>query len=1260
MTDIIFTQGKDYTLGMPQLSLNGLSENWFLKEFGDHHWNLISESLGISTDKLVDHSGERLYASFVRIKWESNKDLSEFKENDPIRITSEISRFGNKMFFSEQELTGTSKKIKASLMSVFSARATDNTELQKSAPVKQANEKTITHKELPEFAKGFLQMKNNLSDTDKSEWLHEFAENSFKVTSHCIAQYTYEIDPFSDINGVGLLYFASYPVINDRCERKVFNRILNIQDNDWIQSNACMARDIFYFGNANPKDELIYELNHYEFLEKNKIQISSSIYRKADRVLISKQFVVRELKQEWEAEIDKHSDKQIQQVVQQSEKTEDFTETELTIERTGLVLKIAEILSAMLGGIPISSQTDLSLLGIESILFMELSEQLNIDLNLKTNPSKFYGARNCEEIADVILNRSEKTVTISEIEKEVTKEEIAIIATSFKLPGANTAEDFWKILKSGQSAIGSLPEGRWEWPREINPASSHKGIDQGGFITGLDEFDPSFFSISPLEAELMDPQQRLLLQLSWELFERAAYHPDQYKGKDTGVFIGASGSDYEQLSYNSASGISVTGSASALLANRISYFFDLKGPSKTIDTACSSSLVALHDAILALKTGACKQAIVGGVHLMCNSAKTISYYTSKMLSEDGKCSTFDQNANGYVRAEGAVLFLLKPLSEALADNNEILGTIKGSAVNHGGRVSGITVPNPKQQSELVIAALKNANLTMSDLSYLEAHGTGTSLGDPIEINGLNDATTKINDGIKPNTCGLGSVKSNIGHLEAASGLVGVLKILLAMKHRQIPPTINYRHLNPKIDLNSGPFYIQQNLQEWVSNNKSNTLYAGVSNFGVGGTNAHVIIGSHTGRERVQEATDTSHPLVFVLSAATAEALRELAGNLKRYILRNENINLQALAATLQMGRAELIQRIAVISSKKEELVSALEDFENDQPNNRLVRGKANPDIVEILAEDADLNQIAGYWTAGGKVNWRPYVSSNIKFLTDLPVYPFAKEKYWIPGLKKENVKNCKSHKVHNFERSCLSNELINCSIPDLVGWRNKDLRLFFPELLSEILNVNHPGKQYILKNVFWTKENADLKPGDQIPLTIIRKEGTEYFEFSKSGNPLFFGEMQECNRKDGHDQINFQEEKQLNQQDSELLNRELQAVQNPCRILEIHVAKNSFDGILEVRTGTFFNVFQGLWSVYKTLVSDSSRGGNYSMEQKDLLPYFSEEINLKGELNPLMPFKIKQNKNSCDFLLFNAHGIMQFAFKGVRKGETTTEFLCQN
>ncbi|MCS4301884.1 Pnap_2097 family protein [Chryseobacterium sp. BIGb0232] len=1260
MTETFFTQGKDYTLGMPHLSLAGLSENWFLKEFGDHHWNLISGSLGISTDKLVDHSGERLYASFVRIKWESDKDLSAFKENDPIRITSEISRFGNKMFFSEQELTGAYHKIRASLMTVFSARATDNTELQKSAPVKQADEKTITHKELPEFAKGFLQMKSNLSDTDKSEWWHTFAGNSFKVTSHCIAQYTYQIDPFSDINGVGLLYFASYPMINDRCERKVFNEILDIEDSDWTQSNVCLSRDIFYFGNANPKDELVYELNHYEFLEKNKIQISSSIYRKADRALISKQFVVREFKKEWTAEIEKHSDEQTRPFVQQSEKIEDFTENRTCIERTELIQKIGGILSEMLGGVTISSKTDLSLLGIESILFMELSEQLNIDLNLNTNPSKFYGAQNCEEIADIVLNRSGNTVKAFEIEKEKTKDEIAIVATSFKLPGANTAEAFWEILKSGESVIGSLPEGRWEWPKEINPEILHKGIDKGGFITGLDEFDPSFFSISPLEAELMDPQQRLLLQLSWELFERAAYHPDRYRGKDIGVFIGASGSDYEQLSYNSTSGISVTGSASALLSNRISYFFDLKGPSKTVDTACSSSLVALHDAILALQAGICTQAIVGGVHLMCNSAKTISYYTSKMLSEDGKCSTFDQNANGYVRAEGAVLFLLKPLSEAVADNDEILGTIKGSAVNHGGRVSGITVPNPKQQSELVIAALKNANLTMSDLSYLEAHGTGTSLGDPIEINGLNDVANKMNGEIRPNSCGLGSVKSNIGHLEAASGLVGVLKVLLAMKHRQIPPTINYKQLNPKIDLHSGPFYIQQNLQKWVSENENNTLFAGVSNFGVGGTNAHVIIGSHIEQERIQKVRDTSCPLLFVLSAVTAEALRELAGKLKKYILQNENTDLQALSATLQMGRAELGQRIAVVSSEKEELMSALEDFEHHNPNNRLVHGKANPDTAKVLPENADWDQIAAYWVAGGTVDWKQYISSNIKWLTDLPVYPFAKERYWIPGSKKDKVKNYKSHEIYNYDRSCLTDELINCLIPDLAGWINKDFGLLFPELIRGIFKDNHSGKQYILKNVFWTEENMDLKSGDQVPLRIIRKDEAEYFEFSKSGKPLFFGEMHECNREDDYNKINSWEEKQLNQLDSQLLNRKLQTVHNPCRILEIHAGKNSFDGIIEVRTGTLFNAFQGLWTIRKILASVNSKTVNYSAEPKDLLPYFSEEINIKGDLNPLMPFKIKKTKNSYDFLLFNSQGIMQFAFKGVREGEMITEFLYQN
>ncbi|MCP5005914.1 MAG: polyketide synthase, partial [Planctomycetes bacterium] len=316
-------------------------------------------------------------------------------------------------------------------------------------------------------------------------------------------------------------------------------------------------------------------------------------------------------------------------------------------------------------------------------------------------------------------------------------------------------------------------------------------------------FDAAFFRISPKEAEMMDPQQRILLELSWSCLEDAGILPESLKNSDTGVFIGASGSDYAHLLYDAGVEVEAhlgTGSSLAVLANRISYFFDFSGPSLQIDTACSSSLVAVHTAVQSLRRGECSMALVGGVNLICHPALSMAYYKAGMLAPDGRCKAFDARANGYVRSEGAVMLVLKPVQKAIEERDFFYGVIKGSAINHGGLSGGLTVPNPQKQSELLMSAWKNAGINPEDLSYLEAHGTGTSLGDPIEVQGIRQAVAELSKPEQVSLCGLGSIKSNLGHLEAAAGIAGLLKIVLSMQRKQIPGSIHFNTLNPKIEL----------------------------------------------------------------------------------------------------------------------------------------------------------------------------------------------------------------------------------------------------------------------------------------------------------------------------------------------------------------------------------------------------------------------------------------------------------------------------
>lgn len=1259
---------RDYKLGMPKMFFGGISENWFLKEFGDLHWELIAKSYNTDADKLVDSNGSRLYASFVRLKWESSRDLAAFKENDDCSIKTEISRFGNKMFFSEQELSGTRKKINASLMTVFSSRSTNNTSLKKAVPISEIDERTTTHDSLPDFAKGFLAVKSNVLGEEKLTWDHELKGYTFEESESCIAKYTYEIEPYTDINGVGLLYFASYPTINDKCERAVFNKLFDIQESDWAHLGSCAARDIFYFGNANPQDKLIYKLNNYEFVGRNKIVISSSIYREADNALISKQFTVRNLVKDWK----KHKSEQVdlKKVKEQQIVDSENITTPLALPKEKLLEEICGFIAKMMGEKSISGTTDLSLLGVESVLFMELSEHLNQTLGVHSNPSKFYGLKNCNEIADSLMEVPEETQTIQQ--KSSNNEEMAIVATSFKIPGASSMKEFWALLKDGRSAIGSLPKTRWQWPKEIKTSREHRGIDRGGFIDGIDEFDPTFFNISPVEAELMDPQQRLLLELSWKLMENAAHNPKAYLGRKTGVFIGASGSDYDQLTYASDNGLSVTGSAQALLANRISYFYDLKGPSKTIDTACSSSLVALHDAVEAIRNGDCSEAIVGGIHLMCNSAKTIAYYNSKMLSVDGKCKTFDANANGYVRAEGAVLFLLKPKSQAIATGDNILGVVKSTSINHGGRVSGVTVPNPKQQANLVVDALTKGGLNLEDLSYIEAHGTGTSLGDPIEINGLNEVAKRMSQNSKPNSCGLGSVKTNVGHLEAASGLVGVLKLLTAGQFQELPATINFNQINPNIDFVNGPFYIQNKHTSWPLKEGKKERLAGVSNFGVGGTNAHVIIGV-TEQVSSQEVHPGNGPELIVLSARTKEGLKVLTKNITNYLREEFDPNLKKLAYTLQQGRAELKYRLAIVARDKEQLINETESFTSDLPSlyhfGKCIDTAENEVSEELITQldktngqEEILNEIAKQWVRGVNVKWSRFNSDEISKCFNLPNYPFEKEKYWLNTSGKEEKKSLDALIQPIVDGSEF---MIHTDVQRFNGRTSEQWRFAFPELMQEVASLSDREKSFALKNVFWSPAKELTSIPEQVRTRLIRNEEDVYFEMSSEDRAVFFGELIEQSQ---FDSISVEKLEQLNSTaenvafDINGINTVLQK-NGEGQVKQLHKLHNSYYGEFIIQTGgkssneDYAEALFSLWIVYK-LIKDRSGGVNVLTESYS--PYFSSEVKFNGTLDSTLRFKITDHGTSCDLQFYDQNGKEQLAIKKLKEDNQSANYLISN
>ncbi len=414
----------------------------------------------------------------------------------------------------------------------------------------------------------------------------------------------------------------------------------------------------------------------------------------------------------------------------------------------------------------------------------------------------------------------------------------------------------------------------------------------------------------------MDPQQRLLLEVAWEAFENAGQAPQSLAGRRGGVFLGISSSDYwsRQCSDYSALDIySSTGIAHSIAANRLSYFFDLKGPSLAVDTACSSSLVAVHLACASLRAVECNLALAGGVNLILTPHLTISFSKGHMLSPDSRCKTFDADANGYVRGEGCGLVVLKRLSDALRDNDSIVAVIHGSAINQDGFSNGLTAPNGAAQRAVIRRALENAGVDCNQIGFVEAHGTGTPLGDPIEVNSLIEVLSEGRDG---QPCHIGSVKTNIGHLEAAAGIAGLIKVALSLHHHEIPPHLHLNKLNPLIELEGTPFSIPTELRSW--RNTSDRHLAGVSSFGFGGTNCHVILGEAPAvQSRENEMERTAH--LFALSAKNEAALLTLAGRYLQFLDHHPSLSLADLSFSANVGRSHFSHRLGLVVESTDQL-----------------------------------------------------------------------------------------------------------------------------------------------------------------------------------------------------------------------------------------------------------------------------------------------------------------------------------------------------
>lgn len=586
--------------------------------------------------------------------------------------------------------------------------------------------------------------------------------------------------------------------------------------------------------------------------------------------------------------------------------------------------------------------------------------------------------------------------------------DIAIIGMSGRFPGADNLDAFWELLSQGRSAVSEVPQTRWDVERYYDP--DPKRLDKthsrwGGFLEDADKFDPLFFNISGMEAEVMDPQQRLFLEESWAALEQAGYANDSMSGRACGVYVGAAPRDYLNLIEDKgvpASAQVFWGNTGSILASRISYLLNLKGPAITVDTACSSSLVAVHLACQALLTGEAEMAVAGGVWLCTTPHYYIMTSNAGMLSPDGKCKAFDNGADGIVNGEGVGAVVLKPLDRALEDGDYVHGIIRSSGINQDGKTNGITAPSSLSQTRLELDVYAKGNIHPETITYVEAHGTGTKLGDPIEIEALNQSFRTYTD--KRQYCAVGSVKTNIGHACMAAGVASLLKLVLALTNRQLPPSLHFEQENEHIRLEGSPFYINTDLQEWKGHD--GLRRGAVSSFGLSGTNVHMVVDGPAPNKR----SSAEHPFyIAAFSAKTPALLRRRVEDFLKWSGRRSGVHAMGdICYTLSVCRKHFQYRAAFVAAGQTELNRQLEAWlGKETPDRPLAGDKPEPDQIRQWISDLDrtdlsapvcegiLRKLGDAYRNGAEPDWASCYPP-VQFLkVPLPTYPFAREYHWI-------------------------------------------------------------------------------------------------------------------------------------------------------------------------------------------------------------------------------------------------------------------------
>lgn len=590
--------------------------------------------------------------------------------------------------------------------------------------------------------------------------------------------------------------------------------------------------------------------------------------------------------------------------------------------RSWLVNKIAERVKLPSNRIDIHST--FSSFGLVSVDIVNITGELETLLKRRISPATIYNYPTIDTFAKFVFSGNDDAAHYSRKDTE-SAEPVAVIGIGCRFPGgADTPDRFYRMLRDGVDAVTEIPEQRRISSGEDSWINT---IRSGGFLESIDMFDPVFFGISPKEAASIDPQQRLLVEVTWEAFEDAGITSRMRSGRKTGVFVGISNNDYGRIPGENSQGLfEGTGNALSIAANRLSYLFDLNGPSIAVDTACSSSLVAVHLAVNSIRNGESDIAIAGGVNLILTDDLTRILSDAKMLSPDGLCKTFDSEANGYVRGEGCGVVILKRLSDAIRDRDRIQGVIRGSAVNQDGRSNGLTAPNGLSQESVIKQALDNAGVNPSDIDYLEAHGTGTPLGDPIEVNSIINV---LKNGREGSSCRIGSVKTNIGHLESAAGIAGLIKTVLCLKNREFVPSLHMKKINPHIVMDGDQFVINTGLLPWPAATGRARL-AGVSSFGMGGTNSHIILQEPPEEENplITKNTPAQQPShdILCISAVRDSDLRNISSSWQNFLTDNPRHHLHDICMTANSRREHFSSRAVIVCRSADSLIEKLSAY----------------------------------------------------------------------------------------------------------------------------------------------------------------------------------------------------------------------------------------------------------------------------------------------------------------------------------------------